>query len=466
MNFKKIMLYLFLWIGVFTYPLSAATKIGVIAALQGKVEILVDAKSNQKNPAKIGDAVNENQIVITQENSKAQILLKDQTTLSVGPNSEVVIDEFILGSLNDKGTLSASFKKGLFKYTSGKIATDKGNVKINVPNTVITVRGTEFVGNIEPNKTSVILLSGAITLTSLNTVQDVARSGYGVTIAGPGLISPPAAIPTSELKQVFDAVKVSATNKPLNTTAEVSAQSSTSNTSEKKPEATTQNIVDNNLDANGKPKPKFDAVVQSTSVQNNNDKPTPIPVVDNTLDANGKPKSSFDNVVTQNIMKEDTKSTSDVKETLAKNFTDTNNIPSVTDGVFRSGLTGATLAQIYTYGGTQQQYTQTFYDAVGHCGNASGCATTFSAGQIVGKLELYINGVTQSISDKLNVTVSGGGANYFYVEDGYIKTKVPSSAFFASGGWVGKNNGRVNLELKDAAGNTITTINGIDFVNH
>jgi hypothetical protein len=84
----------------------------------------------------------------------------------------------------------------------------------------------------------------------------------------------------------------------------------------------------------------------------------------------------------------------------------------------------------------------------------------------VGKLELYINGVTQSISDKLNVTVSGGGANYFYVEDGYIKTKVPSSSFFASGGWVGKDNGRVNLELKDAAGNTITTINGIDFVNH
>jgi hypothetical protein len=266
---------------------------------------------------------------------------------------------------------------------------------------------------------------------------------------------------------VFDAVKVSATNKPLNTTAEVSTQTSTSNSSEKKPEATTQNIVDNNLDANGKPKPKFDAVVQSTSVQNNNDKPAIIPVVDNTLDANGKPKSSFDNVVSQNIMKEDIKSTSDVKETLAKNFTDTNNIPSVTDGVFRSGLTGATLAPIYTYGGTQQQYTQTYYDAVAHCGNAtSGCSTTFSAGQIVGKLELYINGVTQSISEKLDVVVTGGGANYFYVEDGYIKTKVPSSAFFDLGGWVGKGNGRVNLELKDAAGNIITTINGIDFVNH
>ena len=44
--------------------------------------------------------------------------------------------------------------------------------------------------------------------------------------------------------------------------------------------------------------------------------------------------------------------------------------------------------------------------------------------------------------------------------------KVPSSAFFASGGWVGKNAGRVNIELRDAAGSLITTINDLDFVNH
>lgn len=456
MNFKKIILYLFLCVGFFAYPLCATPKIGVIAALQGKVEILVDAKSNQKNSAKIGDAVNENQTVITQENSKAQILLKDQTTLSVGPNSEVVIDEFILGSLNDKGTLSASFKKGLFKYTSGKIATEKGNVKINVPNSVITVRGTEFVGSIEPNKTSVILLSGAITLTSLNAVQDVARSGYGVTIAGPGLISPPSAIPAAELKQVFDAVKVSVGNKPINNTAEVSTQSSTSNTSENKPQPTAQSVTENNLDANGKPKPKFDAVVQSTSVQNN-DKPATIPVVDNTLDANGKPKPGFDNVVTQNIMKEDTKSTSDVKETLAKNFTVTNNI--LPEYARPSNSTGATLGQ--NYGGNQ--FTPEFINAVR--GTASLNSYNFPAGQIVGKLEFYINGVTQSISDKLNVTVSGGGANYFYVEDGYIKTKVPSSAFFYNDGRkLIKESANINLELKDAAGNTITKVNGFDLL--
>jgi hypothetical protein len=164
-------------------------------------------------------------------------------------------------------------------------------------------------------------------------------------------------------------------------------------------------------------------------------------------------------------MKEDTKSASDVKGTLAKNFTDTNVIPPTTPiNIDRQKDTGATLALNYFYGGTPQQYTQTFYDAVAHCMNPSGCGSPLPAGSEVGKLELYIKGVTQSISDKLNVVVSGPGANYFYVEDGFIRTKVPSSAFFGLG-WVPKG-GTVNLELKDAAGNTITTIQGLDFVNH
>jgi hypothetical protein len=185
--------------------------------------------------------------------------------------------------------------------------------------------------------------------------------------------------------------------------------------------------------------------------------------VDNTLDANGKPKSSFDNVVTQNIMKEDAKSTSDVKSALAKEFTTENKIPNATSGIqnVTTHFYGATLAPIFT--GPSAQYNETYYNAVASVSAPS--STVFNAGQIVGKLELYIDSAATGLTEKLDVKVTGGGAAYFYVEDGYIKTKVPSSSFFGSS-WVGKNAGRVNLELRDAAGNLITTINGLDFVNH
>jgi len=453
MNFKWTSFILVFCFHFFMAPLYAASKIGVIAALQGKVSIQSDASSEKKSIGKVGDPINENQMVITEDNSKAQILLKDQTTLSIGPNSEVVIDQFVLGSGSDKGTLSASFKKGLFKYTSGKIATDKGDVKINVPNTVITVRGTEFIGNVKLDKTSVVLLSGAISLTSLNRVQDVVRSGFGVTIGGPGSISAPIAIPPSELKQLIEVTKVSFI-KPATEAPQAQVDPKTNTPSTDKP-SNTQTIadkpastLDNNLGADGKPKPKFDNVV----VQNIAKEETKTTVATVKID------SSQDTKVLEN------KSTDDLKGTLAKEFTTENNIPNATSGIqnVTAHFYGATLAPIFT--GPSAQYHETYYNAVASVGAPS--STTFNAGQIVGKLELYINSAATGLADKFDVSVTGGGASYFYVEDGFIKTRVASSAFFASGGWIGKDAGRVNLELRDAAGNLITTINGLDFVNH
>lgn len=455
MNFKCLSLIVIFCFHFLLTPLHAASKIGVIAALQGNVSIQSDITKDKKTPGKVGDPINENQMVITEDNSKAQILLKDQTTLSIGPNSEVVIDQFVLGAGSDKGTLSASFKKGLFKYTSGKIATDRGNVKINVPNTVITVRGTEFLGNIKTDKTSVVLLSGAISLTSLNRVQEVVRSGFGVTIGGPGSISAPVAIPPSELKQLIEVTKVSfikpstlapqaqvdpKTNAPIPATAQTVGE---------KPAAT----LDNTLGADGKPKPKFDNVVVQSIVKEESKSNAVTPKID----------SSQDTKILEN------KSTDDVKGTLATEFKAENNIPNTSSGGVSGGQVtanfyGATLAPIFTDNPSSNQYSSIYWNAV--AGVSSPSATTFNAGQIVGKLELYINSAATGLAEKFDVSVTGGGASYFYVEDGFIKTRVASSAFFASGGWIGKDAGRVNLELRDAAGNLITTINGLDFVNH
>ena len=451
MNFKCLSLIVIFCFHFLLSPLHAASKIGVIAALQGNVSIQSDISKDKKTPGKVGDPINENQMVITEDNSKAQILLKDQTTLSIGPNSEVVIDQFVLGAGSDKGTLSASFKKGLFKYTSGKIATDKGNVKINVPNTVITVRGTEFLGNIKTDKTSVVLLSGAISLTSLNRVQEVVRSGFGVTIGGPGSISAPVAIPPSELKQLIEVTKVSfikpstlapqaqvdpKTNAPTTATAQTAGE---------KPAAT----LDNTLGADGKPKPKFDNVVVQSIAKEENKTSAISPKID----------ASQDTKILEN------KSTDDVKGTLATEFKTANNIPNNVSGAANptSNFYGATLAPIFTDNSSNQSYDATYYNAVGGVSSLASDTPTFNAGQIVGKLELYINSAATGLTDKFNISVSGAGANYFYVEDGFIKTKVPSSAFFNGENKIAKP--YLNIELKDAAGKVVTTISNLDVVN-
>ena len=121
------------------------------------------------------------------------------------------------------------------------------------------------------------------------------------------------------------------------------------------------------------------------------------------------------------------------------------------------------MAPIFTNNPSTPSYDVTYYNAVGGVSSLANATATFNAGQIVGKLELYINSAATGLAEKFDVSVTGAGSAYFFVEDGFIKTKVPSTAFFNNG--VKINKPYLNIELKDAAGKVITTISNVDVVN-
>lgn len=159
---------------------AATATVGNITAVLGKVELII-AATGEKRPAVKDDAINENDRIQTLADAKAKVILNDETVLSIGPNAELVIDKFVLNSIEDEGSVGISLKKGLFKYLSGNIAKNKGKVDLKIPNAVITVRGTSAVINIpDDGVVSIKTLTGELNLTNAAGVTTQITAGYEV----------------------------------------------------------------------------------------------------------------------------------------------------------------------------------------------------------------------------------------------------------------------------------------------
>ena len=165
--------------------------------------------------AKTGDKIYLNDKIQTDTQGKTQILLKDQMTISLGPNSQMVVDKFVYDPKEkSKNELSTQIKQGAFKFISGKIASDnKDAMKVSIPKATIAIRGTAVAGNIDPNGAStIILLHGAIDLQNATNSVSITKSGFGSQISSAGVISPPAAIPQSVINSITSGVQTQGLN--------------------------------------------------------------------------------------------------------------------------------------------------------------------------------------------------------------------------------------------------------------
>jgi hypothetical protein len=208
-NFQMIRLITFLFL-VFISTFSFAQEIesGVIAIASNPIKIT--NAQGEVRIAKTGDKIYLNDTIQTDSQGKTQILLKDQMTISLGPNSQMVVDKFVYDPKEkSKNELSTQIQKGTFKFISGKIASDnKDAMKVSIPKATIAIRGTAVAGNIDPNGAStIILLHGAIDLQNATNSVSITKSGFGSQISSAGTIGLPVAIPQSVINSITSGVQ-------------------------------------------------------------------------------------------------------------------------------------------------------------------------------------------------------------------------------------------------------------------
>jgi trimeric autotransporter adhesin len=88
------------------------------------------------------------ELVETGPDSALLIVFADGSKLTLGENSECVIDEFVYDPGANTGTQAIKLTKGAFRYVSGALPKDK--VKIETPPATLGIRGTELVIDITP----------------------------------------------------------------------------------------------------------------------------------------------------------------------------------------------------------------------------------------------------------------------------------------------------------------------------
>ena len=190
---------------------------GVVAATSGVIEINYVAPDGEAigRFAGIGDPIYLNDEISTGPDTSLQVLLKDQTVFTIGPNAILVFDEFIYDPTSDEaGSLSASVKKGAFKFVSGKISKKSNKaMKLKLPNATASIRGTTVAGRVtEEGESDVILLSGAITVSSAADPLgvDIFQPGWGASISAGGAVSDPFQLSADALDSILSEASVDA----------------------------------------------------------------------------------------------------------------------------------------------------------------------------------------------------------------------------------------------------------------
>src|ERR1700730_15645230 len=137
----------------------------------------------------LGQEVVFNERITTGPEGQTQILFIDQSTMTVGPRSDIVVDEFVYDPNAGTGKLAASLTRGVFRFVGGKLSKQDNAVTMQTPSATIGIRGGLILVDLPPDgQLQVIFGYGAgVTVTGLNGLaQTITRPGFQVTVAGRG----------------------------------------------------------------------------------------------------------------------------------------------------------------------------------------------------------------------------------------------------------------------------------------
>jgi hypothetical protein len=116
--------------------------IGVVRISEGKASI---HRGTQDLPAPVGTKLLAGDILSTGPDGSMGVLLRDNSSLSIGPQSSIAIQGFLFAPAEGKMSLLARLAKGTMAYMSGiigKLAPE--SVRFETPVATIGIRGTCF----------------------------------------------------------------------------------------------------------------------------------------------------------------------------------------------------------------------------------------------------------------------------------------------------------------------------------
>lgn len=117
----------------------AQAKVGIAAAVNQNAQGRPPGGSARV--IALGEQLVFNEQVSTDSNGQVQVLLLDGTTFTIGPSSDLKIDEFVFNPDSGQAKVVATVTKGAFRFIGAKTTQSEGGATINAPVGTIGVRG-------------------------------------------------------------------------------------------------------------------------------------------------------------------------------------------------------------------------------------------------------------------------------------------------------------------------------------
>ena len=174
-----------------TERLRKYPSIGAAGAVSGNVTATHSWEGATPVRLSSGMVVHYGDEIRTGPGGRMQVLLLDETVFTVGPNTELSLDEFVYDPSTGTGTITVTIARGLIKIVSGIIARKQPKkMKVRLPVGVTGPRGTEFIIEVgDDGRSRVDVLDGRVEFTSDRDGSSVqVRKGERLLVGASGTV--------------------------------------------------------------------------------------------------------------------------------------------------------------------------------------------------------------------------------------------------------------------------------------
>ena len=212
-NLLHLITYGFALISVFCSAVFAGTdEIGEISFILGEV-VIINPDSSEEAPAEMNSIIRTGDRIVTAEESRCEIKLKDESVIRLGENTEFDVSDVTLKENSLQG--KAGLNRGSLWNNLIKLKTGDKNIRVKTPTSVMAVRGTVFRVEAQGDtSTSLLVYDGVV---DVNLSEEVAKAvgqiqdrkpGPPKAISGPKKVHGPYEVTLDEWKRIVAGMQI------------------------------------------------------------------------------------------------------------------------------------------------------------------------------------------------------------------------------------------------------------------
>src|SRR5215471_12413909 len=178
---------------------GAFARVGIASVVDGEPMGL--PPGGTQRVLRVGIDMNADEKVTTKADDRAHLVFLDGTSLTIGPNSEVVIDKYVYNPEKKTGEMALKMQRGTLRFVGG-IISKTSEVKVDTPSASMGIRGGIFTVTVTAlGATTANFLYGlSFSVTSQGVTETTTTPGTRIIVTPGSPPTPPSPIPPANLQ--------------------------------------------------------------------------------------------------------------------------------------------------------------------------------------------------------------------------------------------------------------------------